>query len=140
MIQWEMPVGNEPNPTTANKCALNHGVLDPSGNQISRPARIWVDDILKVAVGVTAMKRALAALIESIFVVLGTPNLERRQCPLTMDKWLKFVVAEHQLALGLIWNTGKMSVAIPRDYLDDTLHILSLTLSLEITLMIPSTS
>ena len=61
-----------------------------------------MDDTLTAAVGVSQMKMALAAVIESIFVVMGKPNLILRQCPLAMDKWSKLVVAEHQLALGLV--------------------------------------
>ena len=70
------------------------------------------------------MKMALAAVIEAIFAVLGKPDLERRQCPLAMDKWLNLIVAEHQLALGLIWNIRRLTIAIPREYLDNTLHVL----------------
>ena len=69
MIKCETPLGNEPKPTRTKDCALNPSILDSPGNQISRPARTWVGDTLAVAVGVTAMKMALAAVIESIYVV-----------------------------------------------------------------------
>ena len=72
--------------TRAKECALNPGMLDSPGNQISRPARIWVRDTLIVAVGVTAIKMAPAAVIESIFVVLENPNLKYRQYLLAMYK------------------------------------------------------
>ena len=49
-------------------------------------SRIWVDDILIAAVGVENMKMALAAVIGAIFTVLGQPEIEKRQCPLAMDK------------------------------------------------------
>ena len=64
------------------------------------------------------MKMALAAVIVAIFVVLGKPDLKHRQCPLAMDKWLNLIVVEHQLVLGLIWNTRRLTIAIPREYLD----------------------
>ena len=73
--------------STGKKCKLNPGVLDSSGGQIQHPARIWVDDALIAAVDVAAMKKALAAVIEAIFVVMGEPDLTLRQCPLAMDKW-----------------------------------------------------
>ena len=41
-----------------------------------------------------------------------------------MDKWPNLIVAEHQLALGLFWNTRKLTVSIPGEYLDKTLHVL----------------
>ena len=71
-----------------------------------------------------SMEMVLSVVAEAIFVVSGQPDLKHRQCPLTMDKWLNLIVTEHQLALGLIWNTRKLAIDIPRDYLDETLHLL----------------
>jgi hypothetical protein len=34
------------------------------------------------------MELRLAALIEAIFVIMGTPDTTVRQCPLALDKWL----------------------------------------------------
>ena len=63
-------------------------------------------------------------MIEAIFVVMGEPDLTLRQCPLAMDKWQKLVVAENQLALGLILKTREMVVAITDDYLASILQLL----------------
>ena len=60
------------------------------------------------------MKTALAAVIEAIFVVLDSPEIEKRQCCLAMDKWLELVVGESQTALRLKLNTRKLTVGIPR--------------------------
>ena len=87
MIQWEMPSVNKPSPTRAKNCALNPGVLDPSGDQISHLAIMWVDDALIVAIGMLSIQMALAATIEAIYVVLGEPGLRYRQCEITMDNW-----------------------------------------------------
>ena len=106
------------------KCKLNPGVLDSSGANINHPTRIWVDDALIAAVELTAMKMALAAVIEAIFVVLGQPDLTLRQCPLAMDKWKKLVVGEKQIALGLILKTREMTVCITHEYLCSTLHLI----------------
>ena len=70
------------------------------------------------------MQMALAAVTEAIVVMLGEPDTKNRQCPLAMDKWAKLIVAEEQLGLGLTFNTRKMSVAITRKYLDDTLRMI----------------
>ena len=66
MIKWDIPCGAAAKPVPAKKCKLNPGVLDGSGNQIQYSVRIWVDDTLIAAVGVFAMKMALAAVIEAI--------------------------------------------------------------------------
>ena len=97
MLTWKLPKEPLQKPVRAVKCPLNPGVIEESGNQINHPSGIWVDDILIAAVGVEAMKMALAAVIEAIFVVLGPSNVEMRQCPLAMDKWLQMVIAESQM-------------------------------------------
>ena len=57
---------------------MNPGVLDASGNQVPHPAHIWVDDALMAAIGIMQMKMVLAAVIESIFTVMGEPAEEVR--------------------------------------------------------------
>ena len=94
MIKWDIPTSQLNKPVKAIECPLNPGVIDDIGNQINHPSRIWVDDILIAAVGVENMKMTLAAVIEANFVVLGSPEVEKRQCPLAMDKWLALVVGE----------------------------------------------
>ena len=44
-----------------------------------------------------------------------------------MDKWLELVVGESQTALGLNLNTRKLTVGIPRKYLDETLSLILTT-------------
>jgi hypothetical protein len=48
------------------------------------------------------MELRLAALIEAIFVIMGTPDTTVLQCPLGLDKWLDLIVASRQRMLGLI--------------------------------------
>ena len=70
MIQW-----SEINPsvklTKAFACSIHNGVLNERGVEQPRPARIFVNDSLLLAISQLLMKMALAALIEAIFVVLG---------------------------------------------------------------------
>ena len=115
MIKWKLPAGDQPTPTRAVKCVLNPGVLDSSGDQISHPARIRVDDALIAALGATPIKMALADVTEAIFMVLGQLDLKYRQCLLAMAKWHRLIVVEHQLTLGLIWSTRRLTITIPRD-------------------------
>ena len=122
-----MPSSTNEHPTKAVKCKLNPGVLDSLGRQVFQPSQVWVDDAMIAAVGIFAMKMALAAVIEAIFVVMGKPHTKLRQCPLAMDKWDNLIVAEHQLALDLILNTRKLTVAITQKYLAETLSILQTT-------------
>ena len=117
-------MGQSDKPIKAFRCPLNPGVFDKFGNQINHPSKIWVDDILIAAVGVEKMKMALAAVIEAIFVVLGPPETEKRQCPLAMDKWTELIIGETQTVLGLNLNTRKLTVSIPRKYLDETLSLI----------------
>ena len=77
MLKWDIPSNPINKPVKAVKCPLNPGVIDDLGNQINHPSRIWVDDILIAAMGVENMKMALADVIEAIFVVLGSPEVEK---------------------------------------------------------------
>ena len=86
-----------------------------------------MDDTLIAAVGVTQMKMALAAVIESCVVVMGQPDLSLRQCPLAMDKRSNLVVAEYQLALGLVIDSKTMVVKMTKVYLSDTLDLIKST-------------
>jgi len=68
MISWA-----EEDPTTkvtpAFPCAINKGTLDAR-----LPARIYVDDALLFGLSRRQMELRLAALIEAIFVIMGTPD------------------------------------------------------------------
>ena len=77
------PVGTEIVPAVA--CSLNPGVLDVRGQQLPMPNFIYVDDCLLASARRLTL-RMLAGCIEAIFAVLGFPDVERRQCPLALDK------------------------------------------------------
>jgi hypothetical protein len=53
---------------------------------LPRPARIYVDDALLLALSKGHMELVLAALIEAIFMVMCAPDETVRQCPLALDK------------------------------------------------------
>ena len=65
MIKWDLACGAAAKSVPAKKCKLNPGVLGGSGYQIQYRARIWVDGTLIAAVGIFAMKMAVAAVIEA---------------------------------------------------------------------------
>ncbi len=69
----------------------------------------------------------LGAMIESIFVVIGEPKEDVRQCPLAMDKWRGLVVGPRQTVLGLIIDTNRLTVSIPATYRAEVLNLLNST-------------
>ena len=113
--------------TRAVACAINQGVLDKKGVTRPRPARIFVDDSLLLAVGQMLMMMALAALIEAIFVVMGEPDTDIRQCLLAQDKWVEMVAGPVNTMLGLILDTNQLTVAIPSSYVDKVCSIINAT-------------
>ena len=121
MISWaeEDPTAKI---TRAFPCLINTGILETH-----LPARIYVDDALMLALSRRHMELILAALIEAIFVIMGTPDTTVCQCPLAMDKWLDLVVAPKQRMLGLVLDTNTLTVSIPPDYLAEVLDLLNTT-------------
>jgi hypothetical protein len=121
MISWakEDPTAKI---TQAFPCLINTSILDAH-----LPARIYVDDALLLALSIRHMELVLAAPIEAIFVIMGTPDTTVRQCPLAMDKWLDLVVAPKQRMLGLVIDTNTLTVGIPPDYLAEVLGLLNTT-------------
>jgi hypothetical protein len=80
-------------------------------------ANIYVDDILAVAALCDNMMRLLAAIIEAIFLVCGTPDIAVRQCPLSLKKWFDLIVGPRQIILGLVVDTNRMTVGITDEYI-----------------------
>jgi hypothetical protein len=73
------------------------------------------------------MKMVLVAMIEAIFVVMGEPDEQVRQCPLAMDKWRELVISPRQTVLGLIIDTNRLTVSIPIKYRTEVLNLLDST-------------
>jgi hypothetical protein len=97
----------------AVKCPLNPGIPDLDG---TLEAYIYVHDILASAVNKQNILRLLAAIIEAIFTVCDCPNVELRQCPLSLKKWEELVVGSVQTVLGLTINTNRLTVGITPKY------------------------
>ena len=116
MIIWEDEPEVQPVFVQAVACDLNPGVLDEQGNMKPVPTNIYVDDALLACVGKENMMKALAAVIEAIFIVMGKPNTLVKQCPLAMDKWVGMMVRHEQTMLGLRLNTRRLSVGTTIEY------------------------
>ncbi len=113
--------------TPAVTCAILGGLPTKIIEEIRLKARIFVDDSLALALYRAHMEMVLAALIEAIFVVMGVPDTALRQCPMAMDKWLELVVGPILIVLGLIINTNKLTVAIPKKYLSELRDLIDMT-------------
>ena len=107
MITWDN-LDSSANVFPAFPCNINKGIMDDVGNpiDIDLPARIYIVDAIMLSPNADHMKMVLAAMKESIFVVMGEPEEELRQCPLAMDKWRDLVIGPWQTVLGLIIDTN----------------------------------
>ena len=109
----------------AFRCDINRGVVNDQGTPLPMEANIYVDDILAAAARRLQMLRLLAATIEAIFTVCGTPDISVRQCPLSLEKWHQLVVGPIQIVLGLVINTNTMTVGITDDYINKVRDLLN---------------
>ena len=101
MIQWEN-LDQTIDIVPATPCSVNRVIMDKAGNPINLPAHIYVDDAIMLSLNTEHMKMVLAAMIESIFIMMGEPKEDVCQFPLAMDKWKELVVSLWQTILGLI--------------------------------------
>ena len=82
-------------------------------------------DILGVGVSKDYVNKLLAATIEAIFTVYGEPQIDIRQCPLSLEKWLEMVIGPIQIVLGLYVNTNKMTIGITQEYREQVKSMLN---------------
>ena len=127
MIKWDDKCLPGQTFVKAKACPINPGIFGPDGRMIQLPAGIYVDDALMAAPGERYMKKLLAAAIEAIFAVMGPPDTKVRQCPLAMDKWIELIVGHLQIMLGIKVNTRRLTVGMPREYLDECLSLITNT-------------
>ena len=57
----------------------------------------------------------MAASIEALFIVLGYPDLKKRQSPLSLDKYFESICSYMRIQLGIQINTRLMSIALTDD-------------------------
>ena len=67
----------------------------------------------------------LAAVIESIFTIMGRPLIHMRQCAVVLDKWCLLFISHHQKLIGLIFDTRKMTVGTPDDFRQEVLDLIN---------------
>ncbi len=71
------------------------------------------------------MKKLLAAIIESIFLVCSKPDVSVWECPLSVEKWDESIVSPRQIILGLVVDMNKMTVGITNKYLQQVRNLLN---------------
>ena len=96
---------------------LNPGVLDDNDNPVPTPHNIYVDDNLLDEVQ-QIMPQAIAAAIEEISVLLGSPDLKVWEMALSYKKFQGMLVSHQRTQLGMSIDTRKMTVSVPLSYLD----------------------
>jgi len=111
ILKWHDETGLQ-YPTPAKSSNINQGVLDNLGNLIPPTAEIYVNNIMQAAVTREWIIKSLAATIEAIFTVCGVPDIDVRQCPLSLEKWLELILGWRQTVLGLIVDSHKLTVRI----------------------------
>jgi hypothetical protein len=127
-VKWieEYTAHNRPELVRALPCNINPGVLDSNGNVKPMTADIYVDDILSAAAFWDKMIRLLAATIEAIFLVCGTPDVAVRQCPLSLEKWFALIVNPRQITVGLVVDTNTLTVGLTDEYIGQVRELLKL--------------
>jgi hypothetical protein len=123
MIQWEI-LDQTINIVPAVPCIINRGIMHEAKNPVDLPAHVFVDDAIMLSSNAKHMKMLLAAMIESIFTVMGEPEEDICQCPLAMDKWRELIVGLRQIVLGLIIDTNWLTAFIPIKYRVEVLNLL----------------
>ena len=69
----------------------------------------------------------LAAAIQSVFIIMGFPEIFLRPCAIALDRWKLLSINPILILLGLLWNTRNMIVKIIPDYRKETIYLLTNT-------------
>ena len=100
---------DDPSPNTtftqAKKDSIHVGVVDADRTKFN----MFVDDNL-FAQTKGLIKHAMAASIEALYMVLGYPDIEKRQNPLSLDKYFESVCSYTRIQLGISINTRTMMI------------------------------
>ena len=72
---------------------------------------MFVDDNLFAQIREN-IKHAMAASIEALYIILGRPETDKRQDPLSLDKYYESICSYDRTQLGFQINTRKMTVGL----------------------------
>ena len=100
----EVKFSEKPSATTkfvqATKDSIHKGVIDLEKTRYN----MFVDDNLFTQTK-EFMKHAMAASIEALYMILGYPDIKKRQNPLSLDKYFESVCSYTRIQLGISVNT-----------------------------------
>ena len=91
---------------------FNKGVLDKDGNPVATPHYTFVDDNHMADIE-RYIRRAIAASIEALFIIVGQPDEAVRKLPLSMDKFYQSMCSFDRVQLGKQVNTRRLVVGLP---------------------------
>ena len=117
LLKWPSDTTAQREYVQAIQDSLNPGVLDDDGHPLPALNNIYVDDNLLAEIKVF-MPQAIAAAIEAIFVLLGSPDLEVREMALSYKKFTGMLVSSRRTPLGMTIDTRQMNVSVPLTYLN----------------------
>ena len=113
-IKWSKPAKAGTKFSQAQKCSINHGVINDRGEVANTPLNTFVDDALMAEIR-GRMKQAMANSIESLYVILGEPDTELRRAALSLEKFFKAVCSHTKVQLGLRFSTRDMVIRITEE-------------------------
>jgi len=102
---------------------LHKGVFNQQGEPRNTPHNTFVDDNT-IAETRRRMPQAMAASVESLFILLGFPDPAIRRSPLSMDKYYQAQCSYSKKQLGYLINTRTMMITFPSDKLLKMTNIL----------------
>ena len=72
---------------------------------------MFVDDSLFAQIR-SVMPDSMAASIEALYIILGFPDVQIRQDPLSLDKYFESICSFQRIQLGISLNTRTMSLRL----------------------------
>ena len=125
-LAWSPTLGKAKLPLTPALADSTHkGVRRDTGEDDDTPQDAFVDDIVIADIfDVPRVEQAVACSIEAIFIILGRSCLRERQDPVSWDKLFDMVINHCNIILGCTINTRNMTIRIPEEYVQATLHIM----------------
>ena len=102
---------SKPTTNTVFVQAIQDSIHKGVTNSQKTKYNMFVDDNLFAQIEQN-IKHAMAASIEALYTVLGYPETEKRQSPLSLDKYFDSVCSYERIQLGFQVNTRTMSIAL----------------------------
>ena len=127
-MQWQRSLGSTSAVFTPAKLDdINKGVHNAAGDDVNTPHDMFVDDDIYADVfDVTRhrIEQAAASSIEAIFITLGESDLTSRQDAVSFDKFEDTPVAWLNRLIGVDFDTRRLAVRTPVEYVAATIAIL----------------